>query len=155
MCLPAAIGLAGAVVSGIGAAQQMKAQEANANAQAGLLKRQQVLDRETSGYEAHRVQDKIDRTLGAQRAGFASSGIGLTGSAADILDETATEGALDIGAIRWNSKLRQDNLGYERKVAKMNANAFGRAAPLAFVAPVIGGAARFAGAYQDSGGFGG
>lgn len=151
MCLAAAIGLAGAVVSGIGAAQQAKTQQASLNAQEKLQGRQQAIDRETTRYEVDRTRDKIDRTLGAQRAGFAASGISLTGSAADVVTETETEGALDVAAIRWNSKLRVDNIGYERKITKMNADAYGRAAPLAFVAPVISGAAKFAGAFADAG----
>jgi hypothetical protein len=148
MCLAAAIGLAGSVVSGIGAAQQAKAQQASINAQAKLQGRQMQIDRETTGYEVSRTQDKIDRTLGAQRAGFISSGVGLSGSALDIMGETETEGALDVAAIRWNSKLRQDNIGYEQKITKMNAKDAGRAATTAFLAPVIGGAARFAGSFS-------
>lgn len=150
MCLPALAaiaGLAGSVVSGIGAAQQAKTQQASLDAQAALQKREALVEQGTAKYEADRTQDKIARTLGAQRAGFVASGIGLDGSAADIMDDTATEGGLDIAAIRWNSKLKQDKLGYESKISKMNADAAGRSAGLAFLAPVIGGAARFAGSF--------
>lgn len=147
MCLPALAALAGAVVSGIGAAQQAKAQQASLNAQAAMQKREQIVESNTAKYEADRTQDKVDRTLGAARAGFVASGVGLSGSAADVLDDTATEGGLDIAAIRWNSKLRQDKLGYEAKISKMNAAAAGRAATLGFIAPVIGGVAKFAGSF--------
>lgn len=149
MCVMAAIGLIGSVVSGIGAAQQAKAQQASLNAQAAAQKREIEVQNETARFETDRTQDKIDRTLGAQRAGFIASGVGLTGSAGDILAETQTEGDLDIASIRYNSKARTDRLGFESQISKMNADAAGRAAPLAFIAPVLGGAARFAGAYED------
>lgn len=147
MCIAALAGLAGAVVSGIGAAQQAKTQQASLNAQAAMQKREQTVEQNAAKYEADRTQDKIARTLGAQRAGFVASGVGLSGSAADVLDDTATEGGLDIAAIRWNSKLKQDKLGYEAKISKMNADAAGRSAGLAFIAPVIGGVAKFAGSF--------
>lgn len=150
MCLAAAIGLAGSVVSGIGAAQQAKTQQASLNAQAALTDRERLVQGNIAKYETDRTQDKIDRTLGAQRAGFAANGIGMSGSAVDVIDETAAEGALDVAAIRWNSKLTQDKLGYEAKITRKNADAMGRAAPLAFIAPVLSGAAKFAGSFADS-----
>lgn len=147
MCLPAVAGILGAVVSGIGAAQQAKAQQASLEAQAKMQKREIEVENYTASYEQARTQDKIDRTLGAQRAGFVASGINLSGSAQDIIHDTATEGALDVAAIRWNSKLRKDKLGYESEISRMNAKAAGRAAPLAFIAPVISGAAQYGSAF--------
>lgn len=151
MCVAAIapiIGLAGAVVQGIGAANDMGVQQQQAEMQAELQRREARVQRDTSVFEAQRTQDKIDRTLGAQRAGFTANGINLSGSAADVMDDSATEGALDVAAIRWNSAVRENKTLFESRISDYNAAAAGRARPLAFIGPVISGAARFAGAFE-------
>lgn len=150
MCLPmlgAVVGLAGAVVSGIGAAQQAQQQAANHEAEAALKDRQAEVNAETAIYEQDRTRDVVERTLGAQRAGYAANGIALDGSAVDVIADTATEGALDIAAIQWNSDLKTDNLKYEAKIDRMNADGARSSAGLAFLAPVLGGVAKFGGAF--------
>lgn len=151
MCLPAVgavVGLAGSVASGIGAAGQAKAAQASHEAQAKLQERQAAINVETGEYEAARVQDTVRRVTGAQRAGFAAGGIALQGSAADVIADTAQEGALDVAAIKWNSELKADNLKYESRISKMNADSAGRSVGLAFLAPVLGGVAKFSGAFN-------
>lgn len=140
MCLPIIAG----VISGIGAAMQAKNAQASANAQAEFKDRQAQMETMAGGYKAARTAEAVGRTTGAQRAGFAANGLGLTGSAADVVMDTETEGQLDIAAIRWNSNLAADNLKYQAKIDRMNAKAAGKAAPLAFAAPVISGMATYA-----------
>lgn len=151
MCLPApalaVIGLAGSVVQGIGAAQASQANAASLDAQANMNERQAELEQQTGEFEAARTREVVNRALGAQRAGYAANGIALTGTAEEVIRETALEGALDMEAIRWNSSLRQDNLKYEAKINRMNAQTERSAAPLNFLAPVIGGVARFGGSF--------
>ena len=106
---------------------------------------------EAGGVEARRIQGQVDRTTGAQRAGFAANGVALTGSAADVILDTAEEGALDVATVRWNSRLRADNLKYEAKIDKMNAKTARRSAPLAFAAPVLGSLAQFGSEFASSG----
>lgn len=139
MCVP----IIGGIISGVGAAMGAMAQRASAKGQAAMDRRQAGIEAETSVYKAERTQDDINRTLGQQRAGFAASGVGLTGSAADTIASTAEEGALDVAAIRWNSKLAQDNLNYKAKMSDMNAKQAGMAAPIAFLAPTINGIATY------------
>jgi len=120
MCLP----IIGGVISGIGAAMGAMSAKAQAQGQAAMDRRQAGIEAQTSAYKADRTQDDINRTTGQQRAGFAANGVGLSGSAA---------------AIRWNSKLTQDNLKYKAKLNDMNAKQAGMAAPIAFLSPVISG----------------
>ncbi len=150
MCLPVIAPLLGGIVSGVGAAMGNKANAASLDAQAAFKKRQAVIENETAGYKSARVQDDIDRTLGAQRAGFAANGLALTGSAGDVVAETAEEGALDKAAILWNSKLEQDNLKYQAKVDKMNAKTERSAAIISFLSPVISGGAEAFASYKSS-----
>lgn len=146
MCLPAIIGIAGGVVSGIGAAMGAKAEAAGLEAQADFKQRQAGIELQTGAYKASRTQDQIDRTLGAQRAGFAANGVS-GGSVMDTIDDTATEGALDVAAIRWNSNLASDNLKYQAKIDRMNAKTTKRSAALAFISPVLGSVAQFGGEF--------
>jgi hypothetical protein len=146
MCLPV-LGLIGGVVSGIGAAMGANAEAASLEGQAKFKERQAVMEREAGGAKARQIQGQVDRTSGAQRAGFAANGIALSGSAEDVLIDSAEEGALDVATVRWNSNLAADNLKYQAKMDRMNAKTARRSAPLAFLSPVISGAASFAGEY--------
>lgn len=139
MCLP----IVGAVISGVGAAMGAAGQAAGYKAQAALDRRQAQIERETGYYKAQRQQDQNDRALGQARAGFAANGVGLSGSAADTIAESAQEGALDVAAIRWNSRLAQDNSNYRAKVNDMNAGIASAAAPIAFLSPVIEGVGKY------------
>lgn len=142
MCLALA-GVLGGVVSGIGAAMGMNADAASLDAQAKFKERQAVMEKVAGATEADRIQGQVDRVGGAQRAGFAANGIALTGSAEDVILDSAEEGALDVATVRWNSNLRADNLKYEAKIDRMNAKTSRRAAPLAFLAPTLSGLASY------------
>lgn len=119
------------------------AQAASAKGQEAMDKRQGQIEGQVGAYKAERTQDDINRTLGSQRAGFAANGVGLSGSAADTISDTTEEGALDVAAIRWNSKLQQDNYKYKAKLDNMNAQQANMAAPIAFLAPVVNGIATY------------
>jgi hypothetical protein len=142
MCVPIIAG----IVSGVGAAMSASAQAANAGTQANFERRQAEIETSTGAYKAERTQDEIDRTLGQQRAGFAANGVALSGSAADTIASSAEEGALDVAAIRWNSKLSSDNLKFKAKMSDANASQAKAAMPFAFMAPVLNGI----GTYQSS-----
>jgi hypothetical protein len=150
MCV-AVLGLLGGVVSGVGAAMGMNAEAAGLDAQSKFKKRQAAMETEAGAAKARQIQGEVDRTAGAQRAGFAANGIALSGSAEDVILDSAEEGALDVATVRWNSKLASDNLRYSAKIDKMNAKSTRKAAPLAFIAPVLSSAASFAGEYASQG----
>lgn len=139
MCLP----IIGGIIQGAGAAMGALSARAQAKGQAEMDRRQAGIEATTGAYKAARTQDEIDRTIGSQRAGFAANGLAMSGSAADTIASTAEEGALDVAAIRWNSKLVGDNLRYKAKLEDANASQAGMAAPLAFLAPTINGIATY------------
>jgi len=139
MCLP----VIGGIVSGVGAAMGALAQRSQSKAQADLSRRQATIEQEIGAYEASRKTEQVQRALGSARAGAAASGLALAGSALSSIDESATEGALDVAAIRWNSGLRVANSRYEAKVGDTNAKIAGAAAPVAFLSPVIKGVADY------------
>jgi|GEM_PF-3584175 len=145
MCLP----VIGAIVSGIGAAVGVAGQAASHRANAEMQRRQAVLENETGAYEGARQTDVVKRVLGQGRASVAANGLAISGSAADVLDESAQEGALDVAAIRWNSGLRADNARYRARVEDMNAGIASAAMPFAFLAPVISGVARYQSSFAE------
>jgi hypothetical protein len=172
MCTPilaGAISLVGGVIQGIGAskaaASQAEAQAANqmqeaenARAAADAQRREAAIAQTTGAYKAQRKQDEIDRALGAQRAAYAGSGVALTGTPELVISESATEGALDLAAIRWGTQAETDskryNAGnYERSAVNLDASARNTiktgkdAARGAFIGPVLGGVAKFAGSF--------
>lgn len=150
MCLPIIAGIApllSGVVSGIGGAMQAKNQAAQYKGQERMAKREGQIEQERGAYEGARTVDQINRTQGAARAGMIANGVGLTGSSADVIQDSATEGALDVAAIRWNSNLKVENSRFSAEQAKRNAKSASASAPLAFISPVISGAATYAGSF--------
>lgn len=139
--------LAGSVVSGIGAANQAQNEAASLDAQAAGKERDAASQKEATAYEVARTRETVERTFGSQRAGFAANGIALSGSALDVMNDTATEGELDLAAIKWNSDIKVDNLKYETSYLRTNAKVASDSAGMAFLAPVLGGVAKFAGAF--------
>lgn len=146
MCLP----ILGAVITGVGSAMSAMTAAAQSKAQAAMDRRQAMIERETGAYEADRKTDQVQRVLGSARAATAANGLNLSGGALDIIDESAQEGALDVAAIRWNSRLASDNLMFKSKISDMNAKSSMIAAPLAFLSPVIEGVAKYRSQYQGA-----
>lgn len=142
-----ALGMVGGIFQGIGAAQQRQQNAAGMEASARGIDRDIGAEREATAYTVARTREAIARTQGSARAGFASRGLALSGSAADVLRETAMEGDLDVAAIRWSSAEKIKSMEYQRDLLKYNAKQERAAAPLAFITPVIGGAAKFGGSF--------
>jgi hypothetical protein len=103
MLATTALTAAGSIMQGnqaaaAGAAQQQSYQQA-ADA-----------ERLSSGYEATRVADKNARASSAALTQVATSGVGLTGSPTEVLADNAVQSQMDIDAIRFGSKIKQNNL---------------------------------------------
>lgn len=119
MCFPVAMALvsagisaAGSVMGGAMAQQQAKAQKAAYDRQAQMTTMQ-------GEYEAGRKQDEINQITGRQVALTGGSGVTLEGSPTAVIADTASQGALDIGAIRWGAKVKADTFNYEGQLAKI------------------------------------
>ncbi|MFA7602564.1 MAG: hypothetical protein WCY29_06105 [Novosphingobium sp.] len=151
MCI-AALSLIGSVVSGVGAAMGASAQAASHRAAAQAQRRQADIERISGSYQSQRKQEQVDRVIGQQRADYASGGIALTGGAADTIQDSATEGALDVAAIRWGSGMQAQTHEYNARVEDMNAKSAQRSAPIAFLTPVLSGVAKFGQSFGSLGG---
>jgi hypothetical protein len=147
MCTPVLLGGAavlGGGISGIGAWNQRNTNATNYTMQANGLQRDIDAEKAASAYEIAATRTTVQKALGSARAGYAANGLALSGSAAQVLDESAIEGELDVAAIRWNSDVKVGNLKYEQKVARSNAKAERAAGPLAFFGNVFSAAGSLA-----------
>lgn len=132
----------GSVVSGAGAKAEQDQNAANYKAKAAAERRQAAVVQTTGAYQSERKQDEVQRVLGSQRAGYAGSGVALSGTAADVVEESAVEGALDVAAIRYNTKAEADTQRYNAANSEMSAKAAKRAGNIAFITPIISGVAK-------------
>lgn len=142
MCF-AAVGLIGSVISGIGAASQMSQQAANQRANANMQREQANQTVDAANRDARMKQREVDQVLSRQRAGYLSSGIALSGTPASVIEESAAEGAMDVAMIRYNAGRSAANTRYSARVSDQNASNASKAAPIAFLSPVIEGVAKY------------
>jgi len=118
MCLP----LIGAAISAVGTIASASAQSQSYKAQAQFQERQAMMEQQKGAYEGARLRDRNDRQLASMRGQYLSSGIALSGSAVDVLQDSATEASLDEQAVRYGAQVRADNLNWSAKMSRMNAS---------------------------------
>jgi hypothetical protein len=106
--------------------------------------------RQTGSIEEARQAMRIRQTLGAQRAAIGGAGIEATGTAADVLGDTAGLGAADLGIMRSNAL--REAWGYQ--VSAVNERARGRQADrnarLQGFGTILGTTAQLAGQFRQS-----
>src|SRR5690606_22059469 len=115
MCDPLSIaGVArSAVGGGIGARgslQQGRDAAASYEVQALFADRQSVLERQAGAYERDRLRTRNDRQLAGMRHQYVSAGIDpSSGSAREVIADSAREAALDEEAVLFGAMVRADN----------------------------------------------
>ncbi|WP_136661705.1 hypothetical protein [Nitratireductor sp. XY-223] len=138
MCTP----LIGGVITGIGSLVSARNQAAAARSQAQFHERQAAMERQRGAFEGARATDKARRLHGQQIANYGASGVQLTGSPGNIIEDSAAEATLDIGAIRYGAETRASNELFRAQQSRANARSIMAAAPFGFIAPMIEGAAK-------------
>lgn len=122
MCFdPLSLTLIGAGVSAAGQIYSASAQSASYKAQATYADRQAQMADEKGNYDATIQGRSNDRQLASMRGQYLSSGIAVSGSAADTLLDSATEASLDEQAIRYGAKVQSDNYRFQSGMARANA----------------------------------
>lgn len=117
MCLA----ILGAAISAAGTIASAAAQSASYRAQAQYASRQAQMEQQKGAYEASRLNDRSTRQIAGMRGQYLSSGVALTGSAADVIADSATEASLDEQAVKYGAQVRADNYAFESKLARQNA----------------------------------
>jgi hypothetical protein len=149
MCPPILTAASG-IVSGVGSLMQSGAKKAEYKAEAAAQRREAGVQQQIGQNQVVGQQREIDRVIGSNIAGNAANGIALTGSALDILTDTAREGDLDIQTIRWNAGQKVDKLKYGAKVSDMNARTVAKAAPFGFLSPILDSAVKISGSFAKA-----
>lgn len=135
MCLP----IIAAGISAIGTLASGAAQSASYKAQAKFQERQATMEQQRGAYEGARLADRNERQLAQMRGQYLSSGIALTGSPLDVMQDSATEASLDEQAVRYGAQVRSDNLKFESSMSRMNAKSAMTGAVIGALGSVVGG----------------
>lgn len=112
MC-PMILGFASTAISAAGSVMGGMMARSQASAQSAAYKRQANMELLQGEYQAQRKQDEINQLTGQQIAGTAASGVQLEGSPTDVIRSTVSEGAMDVGTIKWNARTASDTLKYK------------------------------------------
>ena len=105
----------------------------SADRQAEQLQEQSRLAAEEAEQEATRKEEERRRTIAKQKVAFLANGVGLSGSANAVINETVRQFDLEIDAIRRSGRAQSRSLANESEIKKKSGRAqlisgFGNAA---------------------------
>lgn len=101
--------------------RQTKVQAKNYLTQSAIHERQATLVRIQGSYDATRMTEAARRVVGGQVAAFASSGVAVSGTIAEVVRSTGESAALDIAAARLSTRIAWENEVIQRDVNRRNA----------------------------------
>jgi len=155
------LSMVGGVVSGMGAMAQGEQQAAGAEFKAASEVRAHeyniAVDKRNRGVIAEQVVASVDiqrreseRQLGAIRSRYASVGVSMTGSSADVMVDTIAEQALQRRMIVYEGQLRQIELTddinreqmaaeYAKQAGAIEAEGYRQAGMISAVSSILGG----------------
>lgn len=119
MCAFAPLMLATTALSAVGSIMQGNQAAAAGEAQQRAYQASADAERVAAGYEATRVGERNRRAASAALTQVAGSGVSLTGSPTEVLADNAVQSQMDIDAIRFGSKIKQNNLILQGDLARM------------------------------------
>lgn len=98
---------------------QKKMAEYNAEVAANAAKSSQMQGQA----EAERIRDRNARVAGAQRASFLSSGVTISGSASDVMYDSALEGELDAMMAIYRGDIGANQANSQAELSRMQGRA--------------------------------
>ena len=155
--MPGPLLIGAAVAMGVGALLSAKGQldagdaarEAG-DAEGDLLEKNANRVEEMGEYTAFRHNMKVKKVLGAGRAAYAASGVTMSGSAMNVMRESAVEGERDRLAILYNAEVKADTMRDQASIARYSGRAAQRAAQYSAAGSLLGGAGRTMGLFLPS-----
>ena len=126
-------------------ADVMRLQAGQLDANAGVNDAQTAL---REGLQRRRAGE----VLGEQRASIAQSGFGSGGTMGDISAQSATNAEMDALSIRYEGRVKSDEMRGQATQLRAGAKATNRAAGIGLSASILTGAASGYGAYASMGG---
>lgn len=154
--LAAVASVASGAIGAIGAIQSANSAKASANYNAKVqennakvAERNRTMALDQSESEAGQKNREVRRTLSTIRTQYGKSGLDMAGSALDVLEDSAIEGAQDVQTIRYQGNLRAQGYSDEAtaqrngaELSRMNAASQGSAGILNAASSLIGGISR-------------
>ncbi len=122
MCAFAPLMLATTALSAVGSVMQGNAAAEAGDAQQAAYRQAAEAERVSSEFEVSRTAEKNRRATSAALVQVAGSGVSLTGSPTEVLADNAIQSQMDIDAIRFGSKIKQNNLITQGDLAKMQGD---------------------------------
>lgn len=111
------------------------AQAENYGFQAGIADLNGKIAAENLDYEvqmAYATEQMLERQnrrdLGEMQAVYGAAGVTMSGTAIDVMADSAAEGALSVALLNYQSDQRQKNLAYDKQMAELSAKNFRDAA---------------------------
>lgn len=117
-----------------------------------------IQERQKGEQEATQKRREVARIIGQQRANVGASGVEMTGSPLDVLEDTALQGALDVAMIRHNAEIRArdrefsaQNFDAQSELTMMSGRAARRAGMISALGTVVSTGSSVAGQWQQNG----
>lgn len=134
----------GTAVSAYGQYESMSQQEDMLNYNAEVAEAEAEQKRMETRERVNRTRKENDRFKSKQRAAFAKSGITSTGTPLELMSQTAADLELRALDTAYAGESQRQALLQNASVNKINADATGRAAPIAAASTILGGANQLA-----------
>ncbi len=145
----------GAIQQANAASASYKSQQQAADYNATVLEQNAGVERSQANAREEAQRREARRILGSQRAAFSQAGTGLSGSAADVMAQSATDAELDALTLRYEGDMRSRGMmaqaegeRYHGRVASANASSAKTAGYLSAAGSILSGAGNYAG-YQE------
>ena len=130
---------AGSLISAKGQLDAGDAARRAGNAEGDLLEKNANRVEEMGKYTAFRHNMKVKKVLGAGRAAYAASGVTMSGSAMDVMRESAVEGERDRLTILYNATVKADTMRDQADIARYRGEAAQAAAQYGAASSIFGG----------------
>lgn len=120
MCTLALLGLAGTALSAGGALAEGQQSKQMADYQAKAYGQQAQADAQSAAFEQSQERHKQDLQQSQARAQAGASGVGISGSPTEVLAANSRQGQVDLDAIQYGSRLRQNNLNSQAAISRFS-----------------------------------
>lgn len=122
MCDPASLAIAGGVVAGAGSLYSGFTAAQSYGDQARMADRQATMENQAGYYEMSRTRDRNNRVIADAKQQYVSAGIDpSSGSAREVIADSAREASLDEQAVLYGAQVRAENRRFEARLARSNA----------------------------------
>lgn len=133
----AGMAIGGALLKSTGAVRSARASADIRSQKSAMYERQAVLEQVASEYDVARHREATERVLGQQRNRYLGMGFSLDGTPSDVAFDSITESEKDVYAIRFSSRIKQENYRAEAANERLNAVSDIKAGQLNAIAPWI------------------